>query len=273
MKLEIEGERVRRNPSLDEIEKALASLNGRNSSFAILERDKLMYIQASGPTANGFSLEYQDGSLKEHFECPVDLPLEEVIKVFQAYALGGDQWRTSCNWTPMDVRASGFSRRWLFVPLVFAALAVTAGVLASTKSLEQRLGLVLFVACLILFVASVFVIRRMVYPGLRLERPRIDTSPLAICAYSAMGLGFVAVFLGSQKGADRSIWMTLFLISAATFAAAGTTRSLLTGVFGGDSFRTTRADSPIQFWFSVVMGYATSVGILALGILVLLKRI
>lgn len=103
MELEVEGEEIENNPGPDEIVKALSSLDGKNRSFAILSRTEFTYIQVSGSVKDGFSMEYQDGSLDKHYYCPGDMSLEVTVKAFISYARGENEWQKTLKWEPMEM--------------------------------------------------------------------------------------------------------------------------------------------------------------------------
>jgi len=163
MKLEIEGEVIGKNPSSEEIAKALSSLDGENKSFAILEYDKLTYIQTSGSIKGGFSLEYQNGSLKEHFYCPHDLPLDDVTRAFQSYAKGEKGWQTDFNWTTKKLAMSYGNKpvrqsKVVFPPLVICMLACVVlcfiAVFFGKKGTSQRIWITVFFAAATFFVVA-----------------------------------------------------------------------------------------------------------------------
>src|ERR1700677_3103788 len=98
MKLIVEGNVVCSDPAPESITEALASLDGNKATFAVLERNKMTYMQTSGSVAEGFDLEYQDGSLQKHYYCLDSLSLEDVTGAFQSYANGGGEWQAAYKW-------------------------------------------------------------------------------------------------------------------------------------------------------------------------------
>ena len=99
MKLEMENGFVQENPSAEVIAQALSTLGAKGSSFAILAKDDLTYIQTSGSTKDGCDLEYQENSVSQHFRATNEaIPLQDVIAAFQDYAAGGIQWRSRFQW-------------------------------------------------------------------------------------------------------------------------------------------------------------------------------
>jgi hypothetical protein len=109
VRLEVANGQVLENPSADHVAGALSTLpGGEADSFAILERADGHFMQCSGSWKVGFTLEYQDGSVEEHFQCADRrLSLSHVIEAFQAYLANDDRWRTMFLWRKINVR-----RRW-----------------------------------------------------------------------------------------------------------------------------------------------------------------
>ncbi|NQT18604.1 MAG: hypothetical protein HQ592_02785 [Planctomycetes bacterium] len=72
---------------------------GKTNEYAILGRDDMTYIQASGHPDTGFILEYQEDTLEEHF-CSIDktLSLEQIISAFQKFACGDASYKNDLAW-------------------------------------------------------------------------------------------------------------------------------------------------------------------------------
>jgi len=64
-------DQVVHDPRPEVVAAVIQGLPAGGDAFAILasDADKLTFIQAIGSPSEGFSLEYQDGSLDRHFEC------------------------------------------------------------------------------------------------------------------------------------------------------------------------------------------------------------
>jgi hypothetical protein len=76
--------------------------------FAILSKDPQTYVQTLS-TADGFQLEYQDGSIAEHYHCTrEDLSAAEVIEVFRDYLAGDIFWKRRFPFECRDLRAPSF---------------------------------------------------------------------------------------------------------------------------------------------------------------------
>ena len=92
------------DPSSNDIEKALRPMEAGQIEFAILERGELDYMQtAGGSDDNLYVLEYQEGSLDQHFQTS-SVPLSSVIEAFQDYARGQDAaWKSLFTWTRLEL--------------------------------------------------------------------------------------------------------------------------------------------------------------------------
>lgn len=111
MRLTLENGTVYENPAAREIESALRSLSwAMDNSFAILEKTDLAYMQTAeednpeiDPRNPFYVLEYQDGSLEQHFHAVGPVSLERLIEAFLQYARGDDGWRRDFEWERMDL--------------------------------------------------------------------------------------------------------------------------------------------------------------------------
>jgi hypothetical protein len=62
------------------------------------------YIQTSGSRAEGFVIEYQTGSLEQHFQSTrFDIPLSTVESIFQSYLEGDSSWESMAEWNRDDL--------------------------------------------------------------------------------------------------------------------------------------------------------------------------
>lgn len=99
-------EQVIHDPSPEQISAVIEGLAPGGDSFAILatDADELTFIQAIGSPSEGFSLEYQDGSLDLHFECTSqDLTAEHVVLAFRSYRRGEPAWKTAFAWQRLEL--------------------------------------------------------------------------------------------------------------------------------------------------------------------------
>ena len=99
MYLEINGNVVNEPVSDELIEKTVYSFTGEGDSFLILSVDEMTYMQASGDPGGGFVLEYQDGSLEQHYYCAdPDISAGKVTDAFRSYFARDDKWRKKYHW-------------------------------------------------------------------------------------------------------------------------------------------------------------------------------
>jgi Caspase domain len=103
--LNIQGERDILNPSLKQIKDAIRSITPGPHPFLILQKgsDGLTYMQAMLEDDSLWSLEYQDGSLGQHFLASTELSTEEAIGLFLAFVKGDKAWHTSVKWERLDI--------------------------------------------------------------------------------------------------------------------------------------------------------------------------
>jgi hypothetical protein len=86
-------------PDAATITAVLASLDGGRHVLATLGPSEHEYVQAAGSVQAGFTLEYQEGSLDQHYRSRSGLlPLARVTAVFQKYAAGDGSWRQDVEW-------------------------------------------------------------------------------------------------------------------------------------------------------------------------------
>ena len=105
MKLELENGTVIENPGDDEIASALASVDRGDGLFVILGQTDLTYIQAFRDNKLGLVLEYQDGSLSEHFRSTdLMVALDRATRTFQRYATGNKSWHGEIRWRKVPLR-------------------------------------------------------------------------------------------------------------------------------------------------------------------------
>lgn len=90
------------NPTSEQIADALSSLDADGNSFAILERTETTYIQTGFQKSGEYIIEYQEGSLDQHYQT-VARDVQQVIAMFQAYAVGHDTWQQECEWNKLDL--------------------------------------------------------------------------------------------------------------------------------------------------------------------------
>jgi hypothetical protein len=114
------------NPSAAQISEVLAALPGGMNSFAILAESELTYIQAAGDPVDGFVLEYQAGSIEQHYwSVRDDLALSTVSQAFQLYATSDASWQQLAIWEKKEISGSRFG----LLPIVVVVAAIVVVVL------------------------------------------------------------------------------------------------------------------------------------------------
>lgn len=123
------------NPSPDEISATLASLDGRDDSFAILSMTDMEYVQTHGCARTGFVVEYQMGSIEQHFRSlRMDLPLETVDAIFRAYARRDPEWKSMTEWKLEDPGEGSSMAAARAFALGAIAVLILGGLLALWKA-------------------------------------------------------------------------------------------------------------------------------------------
>ena len=91
------------------IDSTISALKKEPDSFAIMGDDEMNYIQAL-MTKNGFVVQFQNGSIDEHYEFKTYLSRPQTIKLFKGYLLGNDNWQGNLPYSKIDLR--GFAGRF-----------------------------------------------------------------------------------------------------------------------------------------------------------------
>lgn len=108
-------------PTAAQIAELFSSLPGGSDSFAVLLIDDLTYIQAHGSAQDGFVLEYQDGSLDQHYRAHDEqLDLAAVTRAFQQYAAGDSSWRGAATWQREEVTSKAGVLRFFVLAAIVA---------------------------------------------------------------------------------------------------------------------------------------------------------
>jgi len=86
-------------PDAATIARVLRALDGRVQVMATLAHSELTFLQATGSAADGFAVEYQDGSLDRHYRGRTPaMALAPVTDIFQKYSRGDELWRAALEW-------------------------------------------------------------------------------------------------------------------------------------------------------------------------------
>jgi hypothetical protein len=90
------------------ISSAIESLQGKENPYLILEANKLTYAQTLW-IGSGYELEYQTGSIDQHFKSVSVLSSKQVTDVLVAYLSGNENWANGIEFEIKDIR--GFAGR------------------------------------------------------------------------------------------------------------------------------------------------------------------
>lgn len=104
MLFERNGENDIKNPTLEQLLTALEDLGNHLDDFAILSKDDMTYLQVAVGDGDGFILEYQDGSLEEHYIAEdTEISEDAIIRAFAAYLNGDNEWKEAFEWEHLDL--------------------------------------------------------------------------------------------------------------------------------------------------------------------------
>ena len=113
MRLETEGG-VRKKEVLEsDIVQAFQN-DEKRGEFIILSQDDEVYIQAAGEGFGPYCLEYRDGDADHHFQCSRELSRAEVQSAFIGYFEGDESWKTTLEWTPLEMSPREDKPWWKF---------------------------------------------------------------------------------------------------------------------------------------------------------------
>jgi len=104
MRLELEDNTVINDPTHSQVEKVIRSLRTSGRSFAILEKQPGYYMQTVKNDDGSFTVEYQDGSLEQHFESSYYIYVDEVIEILLQYLDGCTNWKSRHVWKQIRLR-------------------------------------------------------------------------------------------------------------------------------------------------------------------------
>lgn len=143
MTLKVEGKRAITNPTEEQITHAFSSLTGEGATFAILDRSSQIYIQA-GKSEQGFVLEYQEGSVKEHYSSDrTDLSIDDVISAFRDFAAGINSWKGRLTWSKLRKEQNNREPAWVRTASItgFILLIAVGGIcVAFGADLDNRMS-------------------------------------------------------------------------------------------------------------------------------------
>ena len=98
VELTTEDGTVIRDIGRSELQAALGKLGSSDNGYAILEAAPEHYIQVAGNDAEGFVVEYREGSEENHHSSiATDLPREKIVELMTAY-LDRGSWKGMIAW-------------------------------------------------------------------------------------------------------------------------------------------------------------------------------
>jgi hypothetical protein len=105
MIIEVGGRMLTRQADEASVIEAINSLadQSEDEAFAILSRNDSTYIQTLRTPDGLFGLEYQAGSLAEHYGCYEELDKAAIIRTFALYLRDDPRWHDERQWEKMDL--------------------------------------------------------------------------------------------------------------------------------------------------------------------------
>jgi len=99
MGLSIRGEQQTEQPTEQQIDEAIRSLDGQGDSFVILSSDAEEggFVQAAGGP-DQFVVEYCEGSDGRHWQSAGEQPADVVIRLFLAFKRCDNSYKTAIPW-------------------------------------------------------------------------------------------------------------------------------------------------------------------------------
>lgn len=98
MELTTEDGATVQDPRANDLQTALTRLGPPDNGFAVLATSPQNYIQVAGSKADGYLVEYREGSERTHQASMADdLPYQQVFDLLTAYASGGS-WKSMVSW-------------------------------------------------------------------------------------------------------------------------------------------------------------------------------
>jgi len=77
-------------------------LAGRRDPFAILQQDKLTYMQVLW-TVQGYDVEYQEGDIMHHFQLAQPATAAQATLALQNYLVGNDTWKARLRFVRKNI--------------------------------------------------------------------------------------------------------------------------------------------------------------------------
>lgn len=132
-------------PSALDVTRALDRLGLPGNGYAVLAGGDQTYIQTTGSRADGYIVEYRDGSESEHYSSlKRDVPHPQMVELFLAYH-GGREWRSLIQWyktspggAARSAGKSSFSRGHKLLLLLFCTIGVVSIVVGGVLAFNVR---------------------------------------------------------------------------------------------------------------------------------------
>ena len=103
MQLTIEDGTVITNLTPETLRAALAKLRQPSCNFAVLDARQDFYIQTAVNDDGSFVLEYQQGTLDDHYEVPYRIIyVEDVVDAFESFLLEDGRWKEIFEWEKVN---------------------------------------------------------------------------------------------------------------------------------------------------------------------------
>lgn len=232
MELDTEDGTRLRSPTREQLRVALNRLGLPGNGFAVLAKAEQHYIQAAGSRADGYVVEYREGSEETHHVAAADtLSHQEMVDLLTAYLEGG-AWRSMVAWQP------GFPRS------------------SSAPSRAGKRVVALFIA-----IGSVSIVLG-IYTGLRTYRflQRAERVPGTVVALAWNGSGSAPVVEYVDRAGKRHTLRSTISSSPPSFSKG----EQVTIAYEPQSPGEARIVTPVQLWFSTV--FALVFGAMFVGV-------
>ncbi|WP_078084150.1 hypothetical protein [Microbulbifer mangrovi] len=132
MELTVNGKIVSESPSQEDLSRCIGELSEASDSFIILARDDKTYIQAAILQGGGVQLEYQDGSLQQHYECSDShLTRGNLQDIFFWYLTGDERWQNRFPWRALalpEYRPRNRTEPWVWRVVITAGAAILVAI-------------------------------------------------------------------------------------------------------------------------------------------------
>ena len=91
----------------DNIAEIVKQIENKENPFAILEKEDQLYMQTLW-TPDGYDLEYQEGSVLEHYWLAEFTSQEDAIWALQTYLKGEPYWKTKFKFEKKNIATPSF---------------------------------------------------------------------------------------------------------------------------------------------------------------------